>query len=275
MPDIQKVVVAAAQHGAATLALPVLDTPRYGDGSYLDRHDLWTLQTPQGFRYGLLREAHAKRRDDVTDDTALITKLGHPVELVSGDRDNIKITTQADWTLAEKIMTARKLTPANVMRTGFGFDVHAFSATVPGPLRLCGITVPHTNGLEGHSDADLGLHALTDAVLGAMADGDIGQHFPSTDMQWKNADSRIFLKYAMSRLRARGGIVHNFDLTIVCESPRVGLYRDAMRAHVAEICNLAVDQISIKGTTSQRLGFTGRSEGIAAQAVVTISLRDD
>jgi len=196
-----------------------------------------------------------------TDDTMLVAALGHEIKLVPGSRGNFKITTMDDLKMAEKLMP-------RIARTGFGYDVHAF--TDGDKVRLCGVDIPHNKALAGHSDADAGLHAITDALLGAIAAGDIGQHFPPSDPQWKGADSAVFLKKAVEMVRARGGEIVNIDLTIICEAPKIGPHREKMQARVAEICDIKPDRVGIKATTTEGLGFTGRGEGIAAQAVAAI-----
>ncbi len=265
--DIARVACEAHESGAASLASLVTDTLRRGDNSYVERDNLWALQTPQGFRYGLLLQAHKRAGGSVTDDTGLVAALGHAVTMVPGSRRNIKITAPEDWDFAESIMGRQTET-----RTGTGFDVHAFSRDKPGTIRLCGIDIPHEHGLEGHSDADVGLHALTDALLGAMALGDIGQHFPPSDIQWKNASSDRFLKHAVDLVAARGGRIVNLDLTLVCEAPKIGPHRGAMQAKIATICGIEPARISVKATTTEKLGFTGRREGIAGQAAASVEL---
>lgn len=258
--QIEAVAAAAHQSGAATLAAPVSDTLKKETGGYVDRDGLHGIQTPQGFHYGLITKAH-ESEDECTDDTGLVAALGHEVKLVPGSRENFKITTMDDLKMAKKLIP-------RVARTGFGYDVHAF--TDGGKVRLCGVDIPHNKSLAGHSDADVGLHAITDALLGAIAAGDIGQHFPPSDPQWKGADSSVFLKRAVEMIRARGGEIVNIDLTVVCEAPKIGPHREKMQARVAQICGIAPDQVGIKATTTEGLGFTGRSEGIAAQAVTNI-----
>jgi 2-C-methyl-D-erythritol 4-phosphate cytidylyltransferase/2-C-methyl-D-erythritol 2,4-cyclodiphosphate synthase len=268
--EIMRVASAARQTGAATLAVPVTETLRRDDGTYIDRSGVWAVQTPQAFRYGLLMKAHeAGKGARVTDDTGLVAALGHPVEMVLGDRANIKITTPEDWAFAERMLKRPMQT-----RIGTGFDVHAFASDKPGTIRLCGIDISHAQGLEGHSDADVGLHALTDALLGAMALGDIGQHFPPSDMQWKNAESDRFLKHAVDLVRSKQGRIINLDLTLICETPKIGPHREAMQSRIAEICGLEASRVSVKATTTEKLGFTGRREGIAAQAAASIEVPD-
>ena len=258
--QIESVVQAAHSGGAATLALPVADTLKREAGEYLDRDGLYALQTPQGFHYGVIKKAH-ERSGHYTDDTGLVAALGHKIKLVPGSRENFKITTMDD------LMMAKKFLPRTT-RTGTGFDVHAF--TTGNKVRLCGVDIPHNKSLAGHSDADAGLHALTDALLGAIAAGDIGQHFPPSDPQWKGADSAVFLKKAVEMVHARGGEIVNLDVTLICEAPKVGPHREKMQARVAEICGIKPDQVGIKATTTEGLGFTGRGEGIAVQATAAI-----
>jgi 2-C-methyl-D-erythritol 4-phosphate cytidylyltransferase/2-C-methyl-D-erythritol 2,4-cyclodiphosphate synthase len=276
---IGEIAAATHAHGAACPALPVPDTllrspippslrEGLGGGSdYVDRNNLNTLQTPQGFRYSLIKSAHEQAQGSATDDTVLVAKAGHAVHLVPGSRRNFKITYEEDFAMAEALLSGSFET-----RTGTGYDVHAFDANKPGPVRICGIDLPHDHALAGHSDADVGLHAVTDAILGALAEGDIGQLFPPSDMQWKGADSSIFLKEAMRRCALRGGRITHLDITLICEAPKIGPHREAMQKRVAEICGLTPDRVGIKATTSEGLGFTGRREGIAAQAVATLEL---
>lgn len=266
--EINAVARSALAKGAATLAAPVTDTQKYRSGTYVERRDLWAIQTPQGFRYGLIRQAHESANDAIeyTDDTGLLAAMGHQAELVPGSRANIKITTPEDMDLARRLMAARPYET----RTGFGFDVHAFTAG--DKVRLCGIDIAHNKSLEGHSDADAGLHALTDALLGAIGEGDIGQHFPPSDQRWKGEDSAVFLRKAVELVTARQGQISNLDLTLICEEPKIGPHRERMQQRIAEICGLTSDRVGIKATTTEGLGFTGRREGIAAQAIATIRL---
>ncbi len=236
----------------------------------IDRTNLRLVQTPQAFAFPLLFEAHrraaAAGREDFTDDAALAEWAGHRVSVFEGETGNVKLTTEDDFTRAE---TLRAAALADV-RTGNGFDVHAF---IDGDhVMLGGIRIPHSRGVTGHSDADVALHALVDAILGALADGDIGQHFPPTDPQWRGASSDRFLAFACARVRARGGVIANLDVTIVCEAPRVSPHRDAMRARIAEIAGIPLARVAVKATTSEKLGFTGRSEGIVAMATATVRL---
>ncbi|MCB9989123.1 MAG: bifunctional 2-C-methyl-D-erythritol 4-phosphate cytidylyltransferase/2-C-methyl-D-erythritol 2,4-cyclodiphosphate synthase [Rhodospirillales bacterium] len=269
--EIEQTVIRVKETGAATLAAPVSDTLRHTNGHYIDRTGLWAVQTPQGFHYGLIRRAHEKADPAVkyTDDTAMVAALGHPVEIVTGSRRNFKITTAEDMNMAEQLITAP---PATETRIGSGFDVHAFTAQTTTAIRIGGIDIPHDKGLAGHSDADVALHALTDALLGTIGAGDIGQHFPPSDPQWKGADSALFLEKAVHLVKEQGGAINNMDLTIICETPKIGPYREAIRARIAKICSIDESRINIKGTTTEKLGFTGRGEGIAAQAAATIQL---
>jgi 2-C-methyl-D-erythritol 4-phosphate cytidylyltransferase/2-C-methyl-D-erythritol 2,4-cyclodiphosphate synthase len=268
---IDRVLEALERGPAAIAALPVVDTLKRGrDGNVVgtvDRATLWRAQTPQGFHFEAILAAHrAAAGRELTDDAAIMEAAGVPVALVAGSEENVKVTTPEDIARAERTLAQ---TLADV-RVATGFDVHTFG---PGDhIMLCGIKVPHTHGLVGHSDADVGLHAITDAILGAIAAGDIGQHFPPSDPRWKGADSSRFLAHAASLVAARGGVIAHVDLTIICERPKVGPHRGAMQARVAEILGLPLDRVGIKATTTEGLGFTGRSEGIAAQAAATLRL---
>lgn len=272
---IDAVIAALDQHPAALAAVPVADTLKRGDGGLggglvtgtVDRSGLWRAQTPQGFRFPEILAAHrAAAGLELTDDAAVAERAGLPVALVPAREENFKVTTPDDLTRA-----ARALDSAlSDIRTGMGFDVHRFAEG--DHVTLCGVRVPHTHRLDGHSDADVGLHALTDAILGALCAGDIGSHFPPSDPQWRGADSALFLKHAAELVTARGGRIAHVDITIICERPKVGPHREAMTARVAEILGMPADRVSVKATTTERLGFTGRGEGIAAQAVATIRL---
>lgn len=264
--DILKLVHQMSHEKAATLAVPVADTLRHERGGLVDRNELWSVQTPQAFQFGVIKKAHEENKDDATDDTSLVEAQGIHVKLVRGHKTNIKITTPDDLEFAKALMEHTE------NRTGNGFDVHAFDTGKKGPVRLCGIDVPHTHALAGHSDADVGLHAITDAILGAIAEGDIGRHFPPSDMTYKNMDSAVFLKRAVEMVAEKAGKILNLDLTLICEAPKITPHADKMIARVAEICGISKSRISIKATTTEKLGFTGRGEGIAAQAVATISL---
>jgi 2-C-methyl-D-erythritol 4-phosphate cytidylyltransferase/2-C-methyl-D-erythritol 2,4-cyclodiphosphate synthase len=249
--------------------LPVRDTiARVGEelDTPVDRSSLARVQTPQAFRLSELRQAYRQWTGaPPTDETTVLRAAGMRVAAVEGDPALDKITTAADFRRAEQWLAGRL-----VPRTGMGFDVHAFAGD--GPVMLGGIAVPHSRGLAGHSDADVVLHAITDAVLGAAGLGDIGEHFPPSDPQWKGASSDRFLSHAVELLRTQGAILDHVDCTIIAEEPKVGPSRAAMRARIAEIAGLAVDQVSIKATTTEGLGFTGRREGIAAQAVANIRM---
>ena len=253
--------------GAAPV-LPAADTLSRADGLLgepVDRSGLVRVQTPQAFRLAALRDAYARWSGGApTDETSVARAAGLAVAAVEGDPMLDKITTAADWRRAEALLAARL-----VSRTGSGFDVHAFAGD--GPIMMGGIAIPHPRGLAGHSDADVVLHAITDALLGAAALGDIGEHFPPSDPRWKGAPSHLFLAHAAELVRARGGIIDHVDCTIICEAPRVGPHRAAMRSRVAEILNIAEGQVSIKATTTERLGFTGRGEGIAAEAIALLA----
>ena len=267
---IDRVLDALDGGGAAIAALPVTDTLKRADGGTIgatvDRAGLWAAQTPQGFPFPALLDAHRRFADHpATDDASLFEAAGLPVALVPGDPDNIKVTMADDLARAERLLAPSEF------RTGMGYDVHRFG---PGDhVMLCGVRVPHDRGVVAHSDGDVGLHALTDAILGAIGDGDIGQHFPPSDPRWRGASSDRFLRHAVDRLAARGGRVVNVDVTIVCERPKVGPHRAAMVERMAAILGVGPDRVSVKATTSETLGFTGRAEGLAAQAVATVALR--
>jgi len=227
------------------------------------------VQTPQAFRLNALCEAYDSWSGcSPTDEATVARAAGLPVAVVEGDPMLEKLTSAADWHRAETMLTARF-----VSRTGMGFDVHAFGGE--GPIMLGGIEIPHVRGLAGHSDADVVLHAITDALLGAAGMGDIGQHFPPSDPQWKGASSDIFLAHAAQAIRDRSGVIDFIDCTLICEVPKLSPYRDAMRSRIAAVLGLPSSRVSIKATTTERLGFTGRGEGIAAQAVATIRMDID
>ncbi len=256
--------------GAIT-AIPVVDSlKRVADGriaSSVHREGLWRAQTPQAFRYSDIRVAHQRLAgSDMSDDAAIAERAGMALAVISGEESNFKITSDADLERARGPAPGAVLAP----RTGLGFDVHGFG---PGDhLWLCGVRIPFGRGLVGHSDADVGLHALTDAVLGAIAAGDIGMHFSDQEPRWRGAASALFLEHAAGLTRTRGGRILHLDLTIICEQPRIGPHREAMVARVAEIAGLSAARVSIKATTTEKLGFTGRGEGIAAQAAATVLL---
>ncbi|MDD7908713.1 bifunctional 2-C-methyl-D-erythritol 4-phosphate cytidylyltransferase/2-C-methyl-D-erythritol 2,4-cyclodiphosphate synthase [Pseudovibrio exalbescens] len=240
----------------------------------IDRTRIWSAQTPQGFDFdaisGAHRQVNAENRNDFTDDTALMEHVGIPVLIVEGDSANVKLTTPRDMELARQKVAMENTLMLSDIRVGSGYDVHAFEKG--DAVILGGISIPHTMKLKGHSDADVALHAITDAIFGALADGDIGSHFPPSDPQWKGAASDQFLKYAVDKVTERGGRIAHLDCTIICESPKIGPYRDAMRARISEICELPIERVAVKATTSEKLGFTGREEGIASMATATIRL---
>lgn len=272
---IARAIAAATSTGAAVPAVPVTDTiKQVGDAGHVEatpeRARLRIAQTPQAFRFDVILEAHRRAaregRDDFTDDAALAEWAGLTVATFEGDVANMKLTTPEDFVREE----ARLAASLGDIRMGTGYDVHAFGDG--DHLMICGVRVPHTRGFLAHSDGDVGLHALVDAILGALADGDIGSHFPPSDDKWKGAASDAFLKYAVDRVTARGGRIANLEVTLICERPKIGPLRDAMRARISEITGLALSRVAVKATTSERLGFTGREEGIAATAAATIRL---
>lgn len=268
---VQDVLSALDSADGAVAAAPVSDTLKSAMGAAISgtvpREGLWRAQTPQGFRFEKILAAHrAAAGDDLTDDAAVAERAGLTVALVPSPASNFKLTTSEDFEMAEAMLAAR----LGDIRTGSGFDVHQFA---PGDhVWLCGVKIPHNAGLAGHSDADVGLHALTDAILGAIGAGDIGLHFPPSDARWKGAASHQFLAHAARLVAGKGGIVAHADVTLICEAPKIGPHREAMRAQIAQILGLAMDRVSVKATTTEKLGFTGRREGIAAQAIATIRL---
>jgi 2-C-methyl-D-erythritol 4-phosphate cytidylyltransferase/2-C-methyl-D-erythritol 2,4-cyclodiphosphate synthase len=248
-------------------ALPLVDSLRRGtEGRFsgsVDRDGLWRVQTPQAFRYTAILAAHRAAAPGQTDEVAIALAAGLTVAITPGDERAFKVTEPDDFAKAEAMTSYSS-------RAASGFDVHRFG---PGThVWLCGIKVPHDAGLIGHSDADAGLHALTDALLGTIAAGDIGDHFPPGDERWRGAASDRFLAHAAGLVRERGGIIDHVDVTLICERPKIGPHREAMRARIADILGLAVDRVSVKATTTERLGFTGRQEGIAAQAMASVRL---
>jgi 2-C-methyl-D-erythritol 4-phosphate cytidylyltransferase/2-C-methyl-D-erythritol 2,4-cyclodiphosphate synthase len=272
---VSRAIAAAERSGAAIPALPVTDTVKTVDAAgwvdkTLDRNSLRLVQTPQSFAFPALLEAHRRAasagRDDFTDDAALAEWAGLKVSVFPGEPGNIKITNAGDFARAEAIQYAS----LGDVRIGTGIDVHAFG---PGDyVTLGGIRIAHDRALTGHSDADVVLHALVDAILGALAEGDIGVHFPPSDPQWRGASSDRFLAFAIERLAKRGGRIAHLDINIVCEAPRIGPHRDAMRDKIAALAHIAIERAAVKATTSEKLGFTGRGEGIAAYATATIRL---
>lgn len=263
---IDRMVAAVEAYGEGAIpALPVVDTLKRGTAhieATVSRDGLWRAQTPQAFPFDLIIEAHrATQGQQLTDDAAVMEAAGHLVRLVPGAEENIKLTTPDDFDRA---------TPLTDIRMGTGFDVHRFE---PGDhVWLCGVKLDHDQALRGHSDADVGLHALTDALLGALGDGDIGTHFPPSDPQWKGAASDRFLAHAGALVAARGGRIAHLDVTLICERPKIGPHKQAMKARIAEILAIDPARVSVKATTTEELGFTGRREGIAAQAAATIRL---
>lgn len=268
---IDRVIEALAIHPAVIPGAPVVDTLKRASadgavGATVDRSGLWRAQTPQGFRFGPLLAAHrVAEGQSLTDDSAVAEAAGLSIGIVEGNEDNMKITSAGDMARAERILGQ---TPD--IRVGNGFDVHRL---VPDrPLILCGVTIPNALGLAGHSDADVGLHALTDALLGALGEGDIGLHFPPSDPRWKDADSALFLRHVAAMVAERGGRIGHVDVTLICETPKIGPHRAAMVARIAELTGMERARVSVKATTTERLGFTGRGEGIAAQATATVIL---
>lgn len=272
---IAEVIAALDDAPGAIAAAPLADTLKRAAASggdrplvsgTVDRGGLWRAQTPQGFRFQPILHAHrAAAGAALTDDAAVAEAAGLPVRLVPSSEENFKVTTEADLARAEALLTA-----AAESRTGTGFDVHRFG---PGDhVVLCGVRIPHDRGLVGHSDADVGLHAITDALLGAIGAGDIGQHFPPSDPQWRGAASDAFLVHAARLVAARGGRLVHVDVTLIAERPKIGPHRDAMVGRIAEMLDVPADRVSVKATTTEGLGFTGRREGIAAQAAATVAL---
>lgn len=269
-PSVARVIAALSDHDGAIPAIAVADTLKRGqDGlvcTTVDRAGLWRAQTPQGFRFAPILAAHRLCAGcELTDDAAVAEKAGLGVALVAGSESNVKITTASDLIRAQSVFSG-----PGVMCVGNGFDVHRFAAGTG--VWLCGVQVPHDHGLEGHSDADVALHALTDAVLGAICAGDIGAHFPPTDPQWKGVSSDRFLAHACNLVEGLGGKIQHVDVTLICERPKVGPHRSAMRMRLAEILAIPPSRVSVKATTTEGLGFAGRREGIAAQASATVWL---
>ena len=272
---ISRAIAAATKSGAAVPGMPVTDTVKLVDGeggvaATLNRAALRTVQTPQAFAFPALLDAHrraaAEGRDDFPDDAALVEWAGFRVTVFEGERSNMKMTTPEDFARIDR--DAQMLAD---IRTGIGYDIHAFDSGGD-HVWLGGVKIPHERKLSGHSDADVALHALTDAILGALADGDIGMHFPPSDEQWRGASSDKFLKFAVERVKARGGVVSHLDVAIVAEAPKINPRRDEMRARIAEIAGLSIDRVGVKATTNEKLGALGRAEGIAAYATATIRL---
>ncbi len=272
---VTRAIEAAGASGAAVPVVAVADTVKTVDAAgcvtgTIDRAKLRLVQTPQAFGFAMLlaahRRAHAAGRDDFSDDAQLAEWTGVKVTTFEGEAGNVKLTTSDDFVRAE----GARLAALSDVRTGFGFDVHAFGDG--DHVMLGGVRISHGRGLAGHSDADVVLHALVDAILGALAEGDIGVHFPPTDPRWRGVSSDRFFAFAVERLRARGGRIAHLDVTVVCEAPRIGPHRDAMRARIAEIAGVAIGRVGVKATTSEKMGFTGRGEGMAAFANATVRL---
>jgi 2-C-methyl-D-erythritol 4-phosphate cytidylyltransferase/2-C-methyl-D-erythritol 2,4-cyclodiphosphate synthase len=270
---VERAIEAAERHGAAAPGTAMSDTVKQVDvdGRVVatpPRSTLRAVQTPQAFRFPLILAAHRRAAaagvGDLTDDVAVAEWAGAPAYVFEGDPANVKVTTMQDL----KAVEARLAPSLGETRVGQGFDVHAFA---PGDhVWLCGVRIAHSAALSGHSDADVGLHALADALYGALAEGDIGQHFPPSDPQWKGTASKVFLTHAAERVRARGGVIVHLDATLICEAPKIGPHRDPMRARVAEIAGLDIGRVAVKATTTERLGFAGRGEGIACLATATV-----
>jgi 2-C-methyl-D-erythritol 4-phosphate cytidylyltransferase / 2-C-methyl-D-erythritol 2,4-cyclodiphosphate synthase len=266
---IPALLAALAHHPGAIPAQPVADTLKHVTSGVIDRtiprDGLYRAQTPQAFRFAVLLAAHRAGAAGATDDASLLEAIDQSVALVPGHEDNIKLTYQDDLARLERAMNV-----AMIPHVGTGFDVHVLEGGRR--LMLCGVAVPHDKGLAGHSDADVGIHALCDAIYGALAEGDIGRHFPPSEAAWKDADSTRFLTHAAGRIAARGGRLVNADITLICERPKIAPHADTMRARLASLLGVEAARISVKATTTEKLGFTGRGEGIAAQAVVTVLL---
>ncbi|PPC96529.1 MAG: 2-C-methyl-D-erythritol 2,4-cyclodiphosphate synthase, partial [Methylocystis sp.] len=275
---IARAIEAAEIHGAAAPGVPLADTIKQIDAAggvvaTPDRAKLRAVQTPQSFRFDLIMEAHraaAAGGRDYTDDAMIAEAAGVKVHIFEGDAANFKLTTQQDFARAMEQLKQPAFADLPDIRMGQGYDVHAFG---PGDsVWLGGVAVPHTHGLAGHSDADVLSHAITDAILGAIAEGDIGAHFPPSDPQWKGAASSIFLARACELVRARGGVIANVDATVICEAPKIGTHRERIRESLAATMGVEIGRVAIKATTTERLGFTGRQEGMAALAIATVRL---
>ena len=266
--DALLAALADPENDGAVPGLAVVDSLRRGTGHYdaaVDRDGLWRVQTPQAFRFPALLAAHRAAPPGATDELGIALAAGLRVAVTPGDERAFKVTNPEDFAKA-----AAMITSGFSSRAASGFDVHRFG---PGDhVWLCGVQIPHSHGLIGHSDADAGLHALTDALLGTISAGDIGDHFPPSDPQWKGAASDRFLAHAATLVRAAGGIIDHVDVTLICERPKIGPHRAAMRARIAEVLGIAIARVSVKATTTEMLGFTGRSEGLAAQAMASVRL---
>jgi 2-C-methyl-D-erythritol 4-phosphate cytidylyltransferase/2-C-methyl-D-erythritol 2,4-cyclodiphosphate synthase len=275
---ISHVVAYLDRHDGVIPGLPVADTLKLAHGCIInktvDRSGLWVAQTPQGFHFAAIRKAHQKAAQDdsatFTDDASIAEWAGLEVAIIPGTVENRKLTTTDDIHQAQRQLAMEKHGFLGDIRVGNGFDVHAFE---PGDsIILCGVNIPHSAKLKGHSDADVAMHALTDAIFGALSDGDIGAHYPPSDEQWKGADSSVFLKGAGSLVTKRGGVISHCDVTIICEEPKLRPHIDTMRARLAEILGITLQRVAVKATTSEQLGFAGRREGIAAMATATLRL---
>jgi 2-C-methyl-D-erythritol 4-phosphate cytidylyltransferase/2-C-methyl-D-erythritol 2,4-cyclodiphosphate synthase len=275
---ISQLLTMLERHQAVIPALPLVDTVKRAAGGMVSetiaRDELYSVQTPQGFHFEPLMSAHRQFAGAaLTDDAALMEKAGIPVAIMEGDPDNVKLTTMKDYERMQTLLSLNSET-----RTGIGFDVHQLKAHDPETplsqhyIKLCGIKIPFAHYLIGHSDADVAIHALVDAMLGAIGDGDIGTHFPPDDRKWQGANSDRFLLHAYESIKNRGGELVHLDLTLICEKPKISAYREQMSAHIAQMLKLTPDRVSVKATTTEKLGFTGRGEGIAAQAVATVKL---
>jgi 2-C-methyl-D-erythritol 4-phosphate cytidylyltransferase/2-C-methyl-D-erythritol 2,4-cyclodiphosphate synthase len=264
---ISRVLAELDNSPGAAPVIAVADTLKRGKGKFIDttidRKGLWRVQTPQGFRFDDILAAHRQvLGEDLTDDAAVAERAGLAVAMVEGSEKNFKVTEAEDLDRAESILVGPDI------RTGLGFDVHKF--TDGNEITLCGVIIPHSFGLLGHSDADVGLHAVTDALLGAIGNGDIGSHFPPTDARWKGTSSDVFLNHAGKLVNNLSGRISNLDVTLICEEPKIGPYRGAMQKRISEILEISETRVSVKATTTEGLGFTGRGEGIAAQAIATV-----
>ena len=275
---IDRVIDTLDTHQGALPALPVTDSLKRVEHGRVTgtaaREGLWQAQTPQAFRFDSILAAHRAAANEpgrtFTDDSGIAEWYGLDVALVKGDAGNRKLTSAEDLKMADELLQRKSEPSAGTVRVASGYDVHAFG---PGDaVMLCGVSIPHRKRLIGHSDADVGLHALTDALLGTIADGDIGEHFPPSDARWRGAASELFLKHAATMVEQSGGTIVHVDVTLLCEAPRIGPYRDQMRRRIADILGLDISRVSIKATTNEGLGFIGRGEGIAAMATATVSL---
>ncbi len=278
-PELIRNIVNELDYAPAVIpGLPVADTMKFAPSGLIertvDRSSLWFVQTPQGFQFGEILDAHQRAmtegKNTFTDDAAVAEFAGMKVQIVAGEQKNRKLTTSHDIAEADREHGVRLYERLPDVRTGQGIDYHVFEKG--DHVWLCGVKVPHTHGLKGHSDADVALHAVTDAILGAIGEADIGQHFPPTDRQWKGAPSSIFVAKAMELLRARGGMLANIDITILAEAPRVGPHLAAMKLALTSLLGIALDRIAIKATTTEKMGAIGRKEGMSAHAIATVRL---